>query len=128
MIRFVQNSAVFPMHAAIIREFGGEQGIRDQGLLESALDRPKNLYHYDKADLFQMAAAYCYGIIKNHPFVDGNKRTGFVVMYAFLSMNGVELTASEEESVIVITGVADGSVDEKTLANWLRANSKKNRR
>jgi len=125
MIQFVPISAALLMHASIIRESGGETGIRNRGLLESAMERPKNLQHYEKADLFRMAAAYCYGIIKNHPFVDGNKRTGFITTFAFLRMNGIELTASEEETVIVVIGVADGSVDEKTLAAWLGSNSKK---
>ena len=124
MIRYIPVSAVLAIHAEIIREFGGKSGVRDRNLLESALTRAKQLHHYDKADLFRMAAAYTFGIIKNHPFIDGNKRVGLLRGYAFLKINKIELTATEEEAVIVMTGVADGSVDEKTLTTWFQANSK----
>ncbi len=124
MIRFVPISAVLLMHSELIREFGGKSGIRDRGLLESALARPKNLHAYKKADLFRLAASYSYGVIKNHPFIDGNKRVGLTIAYAFLQINKIELTASEEEAVIVMIGVADGSVDEQTLAKWLQANAR----
>lgn len=124
MIRFVPASAVLLMHSELIREFGGKPGIRDRGLLESALGRPKNLHAYKKSDLFRLAASYSYGVIKNHPFFDGNKRVGLALAYTFLQINRMELTASEEEATIVMLGVADGSVDEKTLTKWLQANSK----
>ena len=124
MIRFVPLSAVLTIHAELIREFGGKPGIRDRGLLESALARPKHLHLYENADLFKLSAAYAFGVIKNHPFIDGNKRTGLVVAYAFLTINKVEMTASEEEATIVMLGVANSSVDEKVLAAWLQANSK----
>lgn len=124
MIRFVPLSAVLIIHAELIREFGGQPGIRDHGLLESALDRPKNRHKYDNADLFILAAAYAFGIAKNHPLIDGNKRVGLVCAYSFLQMNGMELSASEEETVIVMTGVASGKVDEKTLASWFKTNCK----
>ncbi|MBN8549892.1 MAG: type II toxin-antitoxin system death-on-curing family toxin, partial [Deltaproteobacteria bacterium] len=79
MIRFVPLSAVLTIHAELLREFGGKSGMRDRSLLESALARPKHLHLYEKADLFRLAAAYAFGVIKNHPFIDGNKRTGLVV-------------------------------------------------
>ena len=125
MIRFIPLSAVMLMHSELIREFGGSNGLRDKGLLESALNRPRDLYEYAQGSVYQLGAAYAYGLIKNHPFIDGNKRIGLVCSYAFLSMNGVELIASEEEAVIVMTGVADGSVDEETLAQWFQSNSQK---
>jgi death-on-curing protein len=128
VIRFVPFSAVLTIHAELLREFGGKSGMRDRGLLESALARPKHLHVYEKADLFRLAAAYTFGLIKNHPFIDGNKRTGLVVAYAFLNINKVEMTASEEEATIVMLGVADSSVEEKTLAAWFQANSKPIRR
>jgi len=124
VIRFVPLSAVIVMHSELLREFGGQAGLRDRGLLESALNRAKNLDNYDQTDLFHLAAAYAFGITKNHPFIDGNKRAGLLCAYAFLRMNGIELTASEEETVIVMTSVADGSVDEKTLAFWFKTNSR----
>lgn len=128
MIRFIPISAVLTIHAEVVREFGGKSGIRERGLLESALARPKQLHHYEKADLFRLAAAYSFGVIKNHPFIDGNKRTGFLVAYAFLKINKVEVTATEEETVIVMVGVADGSVDEKTLTTWFQTDARTVRR
>lgn len=128
MIRFVPFSAVLTIHAELVREFGGKSGMRDRGLLESALARTKHLHLPEKADLFRLAAAYAFGVIKNHPFIDGNKRTGLVVAYAFLNINKVEITATEEEATIVMLGVADSSVEEKTLAAWFQANSKLIRR
>lgn len=123
MIRFVPLAAVLVIHADLIREFGGQIGIRDRDLLESALDRAKNLHSYEDANLFALAAAYAVGITKNHAFIDGNKRAGFLTAYSFLRMNGIELTAPEEEAVIVMTGVADGTVDELTLASWFKTYS-----
>ena len=95
MIRFVPLAAVLVIHADLIREFGGQIGIRDRDLLESALDRAKNLHSYEDANLFALAAAYAVGITKNHAFIDGNKRAGFLTAYSFLRMNGIELTAPE---------------------------------
>ncbi|QQS40594.1 MAG: type II toxin-antitoxin system death-on-curing family toxin [Acidobacteriota bacterium] len=120
MTRFVPLPAVLAIHAEVIRDFGGRAGLRDGALLESALARPRNREAYEGSDVFGLAAAYAYGIIRNHPFIDGNKRVGFLCAFVFLSLNGFELDAPEEEAVIVIEGVADGSVDEKTLAEWLR--------
>lgn len=125
MTRFVPIGAVLAIHAELLRQFGGRHGLRDQGLLESALDRPKHLQHYENANLFQMATAYAHGIIKNHPFLDGNKRTGFMTAYSFLKINGRELTASEEDAVITMLGVAEGSIDEAALAKWFEENSER---
>jgi len=98
-------------------------GIRDAGLLESALSRPRFRWAYGQArDLADCGAAYGFGIAKNHPFNDGNKRTAFQTMYTFLAVNGVELGAPEVEAVSTMLGVADGSIGEAALANWLRAN------
>lgn len=123
MIRFLSIASIRVMHSDLLREFGGLSGERDLGLLESAIDRAKNLYLYQEASIFTLAAAYAFGITKNHPFVDGNKRVGLIAAYAFLRINGIELTASEEEAVIVMIGVADSTVDEKTLAAWLKSHS-----
>ncbi len=123
MIRFVPLSVILLIHSELIREFGGKAGLRDRGLLESALARPRNQQIYGSADLYDLAAGYAFGIIKNHPFIDGNKRVGLVCAYTFLRMNGAELAATEEEAVIVFEGVAAGTVGEKTLAEWFRANS-----
>lgn len=123
MIRFVPISTVLVIHSELLREFGGKPGLRDRGLLESALDRPRNLEAYESADIYRLAAAYAFGIIKNHPFIDGNKRIGLVTAYTFLRINGIELNASEEEAVIVIEGMAAGTLGEKELEEWLRENS-----
>ena len=123
MTRFIPIGAVLAIHAELLRQFGGQPGLRDQGLLESALARPENLLHYERADVFQMAAVYAHGIIKNHPFLDGNKRTGFMTAYSFLKINGMELIATEENAVIIILGVADGSIDEIALAKWFEENT-----
>ena len=98
-------------------------GLRDAGLLQSALDRPRNLYAYsDDPSLFEMAAAYCAGILRNHPFIDGNKRSALLAARAFLFLNGYLLEASEADEVVTIVGAAAGEIDEASLAAWIEAN------
>lgn len=114
------------MHEEQIREHGGSHGVRDAGLMESALARPQQLFNYEKrADIFALAAAYGYGIAKNHPFVDGNKRTAFQCMYVFLGLNDIEITATEEDTVLTILRLAEGNLSEADLAAWLKANHAK---
>lgn len=112
--------AVLAIHGRLLAEFGGGEGVRDQGLLESALSRPQHLHHYQKADVFDLAAAYAFGIITNHPFVDGNKRTAYAAAFVFLDINGYELDADEAEVVVVTVGLADGSIQQEHYAAWLR--------
>jgi death-on-curing protein len=103
-------------------EHGGSLGIRDEGMLESALSRPRQKRHYEPdTDLAALSAAYAFGIAKNHPFVDGNKRAALVSSYTFLAVNGFELEAPEPEAVTMILGVADGSISEDDLASWIRS-------
>jgi death on curing protein len=110
------------LHADQIMEHGGSLGIRDEGLLESALARPKQKWHYEpRTDLAILSAAYAFGIAKNHPFVDGNKRAALVAAYTFLAINGFELEAPEPETVTMILGTADGSLSEDDLASWIRS-------
>jgi death-on-curing protein len=110
------------IHSDLIQQHGGSHGVRDMTLLESALDRPKNRYHYDStADLAVLAAAYAVGIAKNHAFIDGNKRTAFQVMYTFLGLNGFRIEVSEAAVVQLMIDVATGNIDEVELANWCRA-------
>lgn len=124
-MKFLKIDAVLAIHEMMVREHGGSPGVRDVELLESALSRPENIYSYNpKAGVFELAAAYCYGIVKNHPFIDGNKRTGATTMGVFLMKNGRELMASEEDLVIAITNVADGSLSEAELTQWIKDNSK----
>lgn len=111
-------------HAEQVREHGGSLGIRDEGLIESALARPRQRWGYDpEADLFDLAAAYGYGLIKNHGFIDGNKRIGLVAMLVFLLVNGYEVEAAEPEVVLTVTSIADSSMSEAELAGWLRGRS-----
>jgi death-on-curing protein len=107
----------------MITRFGGAGGIRDQGLIDSALARPANIYHYERStDVSQLAAAYAAGIIKNHPFVDGNKRTGFMAAFMFLDLNGATLHADEVTATTMTLSLAASEIDEKDYANWLAEN------
>jgi death-on-curing protein len=120
--RWLSPVYVLSIHADQIQAHGGSLGIRDRGLLESALERPRNRIHYDpEADLPALAAAYGFGISSNHPFVDGNKRVAFQAMYLFLGLNGFRIEAPEEEVVALILSLASGDLDEPALANWLRS-------
>jgi death-on-curing protein len=114
------------MHAQQISLFGGSMGIRDIGLLESALAPPKNLGAYVESTptLAQLASAYAAGISSNHPFLDGNKRTALVVSFAFLDVNGLEVTASQEDAYLTILGLAAGEISEEELALWFARNTK----
>ncbi len=118
------KSAVLAVHGQMIVEHGGTPGIRDEGLLDSALARPTNLYHYDRCrELNRLAAAYAAGIVKNHPFVDGNKRTGFIAAYIFLGRNGLALTADEVSATTMTLSLAASEIDESDYAAWLGANT-----
>ena len=115
---------VTTIHAEAIELFGGAPGIRDNGLLESALSRPQNRYAYQSdASLFELAASLCHGLAKNHPFFDGNKRTALLAARAFLFLNGKVFEPREVDEVETMVGVATGAVDEAALAVWFRANS-----
>ena len=111
------------LHDRLLALDGGLAGVRDEGLLNSALARPRQLHAYgDKPDAVDLATAYTAGIVRNHPFVDGNKRTGFLVGVLFLEMNGYRLTASEEDATQAVLGLAAGSLDESGFTTWLRGN------
>lgn len=107
-------------HAEQLSEHGGGQGVRDAGLLESAMARPQNLALYGEPDAAALAAAYGFGIARNHPFVDGNKRTAAVVAETFLLSNGFKLLASDAELVVAILALASGELSEDELADWFR--------
>jgi death-on-curing protein len=110
------------MHGRLLAEHGGAPGIRDSSLLASALARPQNLLAYDDPDICDLAAAYTTGIMRNHPFVDGNKRTAFMAGYVFLASNDLKLTATEVDVVQVVTLLAAGEIGEAEYAAWLREN------
>jgi death-on-curing protein len=119
--RWLSKTVILAIHADQIREHGGLLGIREMALLESALDRPRNRMNYGSdSDLEILAAAYGFGIARNHPFVDGNKRVAFQAMYVFLGINGLEITADEEEVVRMALALAAGDLTEAELAGWLR--------
>ena len=121
MIKWIIPRLVYVVHEEQLAEHGGTSGVRDQGLLESALARPQNIEAYGnpKPNIFDLAAAYAYGIIKNHPFIDGNKRTGFLLAYIFLRLNGYGLNAPEAEAVLAVYSLASGEWIEKDFSRWL---------
>ena len=117
--------AVVAVHNMLIVRFGGLAGLRDDGLLDSALARPINLHHYeDHTELPRLAASYAAGIIQNHPFVDGNKRTGFIAAYMFLALNGTTLQADEISATTMTLSLASSEIDETAYATWLAQNNR----
>ena len=124
---WIERLVVLAAHDEQLAEHGGNPGIRDAGLLESALARPLNLAAYGKPDVCDLAAAYAFGLAKNHPFIDGNKRTAFVALELFLALNGRELTADDAQCVVTMLAVAAGTLNEAMLADWIRRNSKARR-
>ena len=125
---WLTRSECLLLHDMMVEQYGGCSGIRDEGLLDSALARPQQLHHYGKPTMPEMAAAYAAGIVKNHPFLDGNKRTGFMMGAGFLERNGYEFFASEVEVVLRTLALAAGEMTETDYAAWLQANSRKVRK
>ena len=120
---WIERSVLLAVHDEQLAEHGGAAGLRDAGLFDSALARPMNLAVYGEPDVAGLAASYAVGIAKNHPFVDGNKRTAFVAMELFLHLNGCLLTAGDADATLTMLAVAAGDIDEAALAGWLRRNS-----
>lgn len=119
--RWLAPVHVLAIHSDQIQAHGGAVGLRDRGLLESALERPRNRFRYEPdSDLSALAAAYGFGIARDHPFLDGNKRVAFQAMYLFLGLNGFRIDVAEEEVVATILALASGELDEASLAAWLR--------
>lgn len=126
---WVDERDVLAVHDRLLALHGGRSGLRDQGLLESALARPRQHYSYAEGiDIVELAALYAIGIVQNHPFVDGNKRTGFLAGVLFLELNGFDFIASESEVIQSVFGLAAGDMDDAGYAAWLRANVKRRRR
>ena len=109
-------------HSLQRRRYGGAPGLRDEGALRSALERPVNKWHYESAELPKLAAAYAFGLAKNHAFVDGNKRIAFIAMVVFLRKNGVAFRPDQAQSTAIIVAVAASEVSEESLARWIRDN------
>jgi death on curing protein len=119
---WVEDELVLAIHDRQLAEHGGAEGLRDESLLHSALGRPLNHFAYSSADIVELAAKCTAGIVQNHPFVDGNKRTGFVVGVLFLELNGYRFTASEEAAAQAVLELAAGTIDEDGFNDFLRAN------
>jgi death on curing protein len=122
-LKWIDQRALLLLHSETLAEHGGLAGVRDYGLLESALARPLHLHTYEpKSDLARLAAAYGFGLARNHPFSDGNKRAAFLAIGLFLERNGIEFVADPIESIAVILRLAEGNLREVELAEWIRRN------
>jgi death-on-curing protein len=122
---WIELQLVVALHAESIAEFGGLNGIRDEGLLDSALARPRQLLAYGDPNLFELAATYAFGIARNHAFVDGNKRTALAAADVFLQLNGFEIVVDEVQAVVAFQDLAAGEIDEAMLAKWIEANAER---
>lgn len=120
--RWITTQQAITMHAEQLAIFGGPAGLRDEGMLESALGRPQNKWAYGETDLAVLAAAYAYGLARNHSFVDGNKRAAFMCMMVFLRKNGVEFSPDGSQATIAMVNLASGEIGEEGLARWIRDN------
>jgi death on curing protein len=113
------------LHEMMLSRYGGSEGLRDDNMLESALAKPRQLFAYGKPAMSDLAASYAFGVVKNHPFIDGNKRTGFMLGAGFLERNGYEFHASEAEAAVRTLTLAAGEMSEKEYAAWLKENSRR---
>lgn len=126
---WIEERDALAIHGRLLAIHGGASGLRDPGLLQSALARPRQHHTYTSSpDLIEMAALYTAGIVRNHPFIDGNKRTGFVVGLLFLEVNGFNFRASEEDATQAVLDLAAGALNETGYAEWLRANTRRKRK
>ena len=121
----IENELVLAIHDRQLVEHGGAEGLRDEALLQSALGRPLNHFAHEGSDVIELGAKYTAGIVQNHPFIDGNKRTGFVVGVLFLELNGHRFTASEEAAARAVLELAAGTMDERGFCEFLRANAER---
>jgi len=119
---WIARAEILAIHDLQLSEHGGAAGLRDVGLLESALARPQQIFAYGDPDIFSLAAAYTAGVVRNHPFVDGNKRTGFVTGVLFLELNGTQFTAAEPDATQAMFALAAGQLSEENFTAWLRDN------
>lgn len=120
---WLSKAMILAIHGRLLAEHGGPSGLRDEGLLDSALAAPVNHFEYDQADVHMLAASYAYSLTRNHPFIDGNKRTAFVAAGVFLELNGNRLTASEPDAVLAVMGLASGEIGVEEFCGWLRDSS-----
>jgi death-on-curing protein len=122
---WITQEETLAFHSMLIANFGGSDGIRDEGKLQASLNRPKQQFHYEERSLIELAATYASGIVKSHPFIDGNKRTGLMVCQLFVETNGYRFEASEEEAALQILALADDRLRDTELTVWLEANCSK---
>lgn len=122
---WLSKECIQAIHSLSISRFGGADGLRDDQALETSLGRPLQHFHYSEPDLFELAAVYCSGLVKSHPFFDGNKRTGFMAAYTFLKINGYQLEASEETAALQILALADDRLSDAELTVWLAVSCRK---
>jgi death-on-curing protein len=122
---WVLRETVLALQEELLAQFGGSAGIREEHLLDSALARPQHLFAYRKPSAFDLAASYGFGLVKNHPFVDGNKRIGFTVAVLFLEINRYRFHAAEADAVVRTLALATGEMSETAYAKWLKTNSKR---
>lgn len=120
--KWVRYEQVIAIHSRQLRRFGGAPGLRDDGMLRSALERPINKWQYEQAEMPVLAAAYAFGLAKNHAFVDGNKRIAFMTMVAFLRKNGIRFTPEPAHATKIVLALAAGEVSEESLARWIKDN------
>lgn len=123
--RWIDRHALLLLHAESLAEHGGGEGLRDEGLFESALARPENLVAYGEPDFASLAASYGIGLAKNHPFIDGNKRAAFLAVGLFLYLNGYRLKATQADATLTMLAVASGDIDEAEFAAWIRTHAAK---
>jgi death-on-curing protein len=121
--QWVFRETVLALHERLLAEFGGASGLRDEGVFDSALARPENRFAYEQAGIFDLAAAYAFWLVRNHPFIDGNKRIGFTVAVLFLELNGWSFIAPEADAVVKTLALAASVMDEAEYAGWLKENS-----
>lgn len=125
---WILERVVLAVHDQLLAAHGGAEGVRDAGALESALARPRQHYAYSSPNLIELAALYTVGLVRHHPLVDGNKRTGFAIGIVFLELNGFDFKASEEDATQAVFALAAGTLDEAEYTTWLRANIERRRR
>lgn len=120
---WLSKSALLAIHGMLLAEHGGASGLRDEGLIESAMAGLVNHFQHGETDIFQIAASYAFALTRNHPFVDGNKRTAFAAAGVFLELNGSELQGTEPDAVLAVLALSKGELDSKEFGNWLRISS-----
>ena len=119
--KWISKRLALDLHASQLAMFGGPAGVRDEGMLESALDRPRNKWGYGVEDLIDLAAAYAFGVSRNHPFMDGNKRASFACMMLFLRLNGIPFRPTPADATVAMLALAAGELDEDGVAAWIRS-------